>query len=142
MSDPAAQPRAAGSRLPLVLTGVLLVVAVGLAVVLFTVVRPGPDETPSGVAGDFVGRLQHGRYDSARDLLCDNGKAQLSTGDALRHALRFDPTAITGHRVGDVSKVGGATTVTVDIDGVPGHRTLTLDVVKQHGRQTVCGIGG
>lgn len=133
--------RPPASHSSVVLIMVLAAIAVIVGVLLFTVVSPSPEETTTGVAHEFVARLEGGKFDQARDLLCADGKARLGSGTALRDSLGFDPRTISGFRVGAEVDANGSKTVTVRLDGVPDHRALTLEVVQQHGRQTVCGIG-
>jgi hypothetical protein len=129
-----------------VLTVVLVVLAVVGAILLFTVVKPDPDASPSAVVKTLLTDFRDGKDVDKWRCAAERTSQPHSAGVAKE--LGVGPTDITSYSVQDKGKVrrvsdgkeGTAVAVTLQTRAA-GPKSFDLFVLEENGHDRVCGIG-
>ena|SRR5882757_1188312 len=143
--DPPDGPGGGRSRLPSVLVVVLLILAVAGAIVLFTVIKPNPSGSATGVAKALLKDYRAGKdVDKWR---CKQERKTRPHNTWVNRELGVAANAITGYSVQDKGKVQRisdnkkGTAVEVTVRTAKGSTSVDMFVVREDGDQRVCGIG-
>jgi len=127
---------------------IVCLVVIGLAsgILLFTVVKPNPQDTPRGVVKEFVDDLKAGTYGDARTLLCKKLKTQLPGSDQVKAEVGFDPATITDFQIASTEdgtfEGDNATAVNVNVDRCGAAQAdLRIVVTTEGGKKVVCAYG-
>lgn len=147
MAEPGRPGEPARSRLSMILIAVLLVLAVAGAIVLFTVIKPDPNGTATGVVKSVLNDVRNGRHQAADKLRCATERRERPGPAWVREELGVPADAIAGFALSDEGKVadssgrtGRAVAATLRL---PDGTTKSVDffVVRENDELRVCGIG-
>lgn len=137
----------ARSRLSMVLIVVLLILAVAGAILLFTVVKPDPNATATGVVKAVINDVRSGNNSAADKLRCANERRDRPGAAWVHEELGIPPSSITGVSVSDEGKVadssgrtGTAVAATLRVKDGPA-TSVDFFVVRESDKLRVCGIG-
>ena len=145
-SGPPGQGSGNSSRLPWIITVVLVILAIIGAILLFTVVKPNPNDSATGVVKAMLSDFSAGKdVDKWR---CAQERADRPHDAGVSRELGTTGQSIASYSVQDRGQVrrvsdgtvGTAVEVTLHLHGA---RTKSLDlfVVEEHDNERVCGIG-
>jgi hypothetical protein len=144
---PADRNGPARSRLSLVLIVVLLILAIAGAIVLFTVIKPDPNGTATGVVKSVLNDVRDGRTSAADQLRCSDERHDSPGSGWVRRELGVPASSISGFSLSNQGKVAdpsGRTGTAVAAmlrlnDG--GAKSVDFFVVRENDKLRVCGIG-
>jgi hypothetical protein len=135
------------SRLSAVLIVVLLILAVAGAIVLFTVIKPDPNGSATGVVKSVLNDLRDGNNSAADKLRCADER-RVRPGPAWVHEeLGVSASSISGFSLSDEGKVadssgrtGTAVKAALRLKDGPS-TSVDFFVVRENDKLRVCGIG-
>jgi hypothetical protein len=127
-------------RAPLVITAVAVAV-IAVSAIAWVANRGGGD--PKGQADKFMSAVQGEDFNTAKGLLCKDGRDQFSGIDEMREKLAGGP--INGYSIGGVSddtyQGDKRKEVAVSVQLSDGTSdTVTLSMTKESGKYLVCGF--
>ncbi len=135
-----------GSKLPVVLAVVLVILAIIGAILLFTIVKTNPSDSATGVAKAMLADFKAGKdVDKWR---CAQERQDRPRNAWVARELGVTPQAVKSYTVkdrGEVRRISDGKTgtdVEVTLTADTG-KTSSVDlfVVEEHGNERVCGVG-
>lgn len=135
-----------GSKLPIVLSVVLVILAIIGAILLFTVVKTNPNDSATGVSKAMLADFKAGKdVDKWR---CAQERKDRPHNAWVTRELGVTPAALKSYTIkdrGQVSRISDGKTGTdvgVTLTTDTGKTTsVDLFVVEEHGDERVCGVG-
>jgi hypothetical protein len=147
MAVPSDDDEPARSRQSTILIVVLLVLAVAGAIVLFTVIKPDPNGTATGVVKSVLNDVRDGKASAANQLRCSSDRQAHPGATWVGAELRVPASSLAGFSLSDQGKVadstgrtGTAVAATLRLkDGAT--KSVDFFVVRENDKLRVCGIG-